>query len=176
MDDSAWINLREYSRVDAMIAIEVRLVPPPERQNIKCYAAPDMALPDFQVPNNVGDPDLAEWLIMLNSKLDAIINLLAHQNESNHRIAQKKVNISGGGLSFDSTDKYDIGDLLEIKMALPVILSSILYVYGEVVDIRAKDDYFQIAVKFVTIEDDIREQIVQFVFKTQRDILRQKKG
>jgi c-di-GMP-binding flagellar brake protein YcgR len=66
--------------------------------------------------------------------------------------------------------------MLEIKMILPVTMSSTLYVYGEVVDVRQREDFFQTAVKFMTIDDDIREQIVQFVFKAQRDILRHKKG
>jgi hypothetical protein len=176
MADLGKINVREYSRVDAVIPIEVRVVPPPERQNMKCFIAGETVLPDYQVPNDVNDPVLAEWLKMLNAKLDALVNIMSIRDEKTPRISQKKVNISGGGLSFDSSEKYRIGDMLEIKMILPVTLSSTLYVYGEVVDVRAREDFFQTAVKFITIDDDIREQIVQFVFKAQRDILRHKKG
>jgi hypothetical protein len=176
MADLGKINVREYSRVDAVIPIEVRVVPPPERQNMKCFIAGESVLPDYQVPNDVNDPVLAEWLKMLNAKLDALITIASTRNEKTPRISQKKVNISGGGLSFDSPDKYRIGDMLEIKMILPVTMSSTLYVYGEVVDVRQREDFFQTAVKFMTIDDDIREQIVQFVFKAQRDILRHKKG
>jgi|WetSurMetagenome_2_1015567.scaffolds.fasta_scaffold00012_75 hypothetical protein len=176
MADINKINLREYSRVDAQIAIEVRVVPPPERQNIKCFISGDIALPEFQIPAAVNDPALADWLAMLNAKLDAIASIISQQGEKKSQICHKKVNISGGGLSFDSAEKFEIGDMLEIKMVLPVNISSTLYVYGEVVDVRAQDDHFQTAVKFITIDDEIREQIVQFVFKTQRDMLRHKKG
>jgi hypothetical protein len=176
MADSSRINLREYSRVDALIPIEVRVVPHEERLNIKCFIAGDTMLPDYQVPDDLNDPLLTEWLKMLNAKLDAVIGIIAKQQETSPRFSQKRVNISGGGLSFDSHEEYKINDLLEIKMILPVTLSSTLYVYGEVVDVRKKEDYFQTAVKFVTIDDDIREQIVQFVFKAQRDIIRHKKG
>jgi hypothetical protein len=176
MADINKINLREYSRVDAQIAIEVRVVPPAERQNIKCYISGDISLPEFEMPPAVSDPALAEWLTLLNSKLDAIANIISQIGEKKTQVSQKKVNISGGGLSFDSTEKYTIGDMLEIKIILPVNVSSTLYIYGEVVDVRARDDHFQTAVRFMTIDDDIREQIVQFVFKTQRDILRHKRG
>jgi hypothetical protein len=176
MADISKINLREYSRVDALIAIEVRVVPPPERQSIKCFIAGDVALSDFPIPNTVNDPALAEWLTMLNAKLDAIANIISQQPDKSARSCQKKVNISGGGLSFDSNEKYSIGDLLEIKMVLPLNISSTIYVYGEVVDVRAREDHFQTAVRFMTIDDEIREQIVQFVFKTQRDLLRHKRG
>lgn len=176
MADISKINLREYSRVDALIAIEVRVVPPPERQSIKCFISGDVSLPDFPTPSAITDPALAEWLTMLNAKLDAIANIISQQTDKVTRVCQKKVNISGGGLSFDSNEKYTIGDLLEIKMILPLNISSTIYVYGEVVDVRARDEHFQTALRFITIDDDIREQIVQFVFKTQRDLLRHKKG
>jgi hypothetical protein len=176
MAESSRINLREYSRVDALIPIEVRLVPPEDRLNIKCFITGDAAIPEYQAPNDLNDPALNEWLKMLNTKLDAIMGMVAKPQDKPPRISQKKVNISGGGLSFDSNEEYHIGNLLEIKMILPVTLSSTLYVYGEVVDVRKRDNYFQTAVKFITIDDDIREQIVQFVFKMQRDIIRQKKG
>jgi hypothetical protein len=176
MADISKINLREYSRVDALIAIDVRVVPPPERQSIKCFISGDIALPDFPLPGNVNDPALAEWLTMLNAKLDAIATIMAQQGDKTSHISQKKVNISGGGLSFDSSEKYNLGDLLEVKMVLPVNLSSTIHIYGEVVDVRAREDHFQTAVKFITIDDEIREQIVQFVFKTQRDLLRHKRG
>jgi hypothetical protein len=176
MADSSRINLREYSRVDALIPIEIRVVPPEDRLNIKCFIAGDSTLPEYQLPNDLTDPALTEWLKMLNAKLDTVLSLMTKEQDKSPRICQKKVNISGGGLSFDTHEEYKIRDLLEIKMLLPVTLSSTLYIYGEVVDVRKRDDYFQTAVKFITIDDDIREQIVQFVFKTQRDIIRHKKG
>jgi hypothetical protein len=176
MAGSSKNNLREYSRVDTFMSIEVRVVPPQDRHTMKWYIAGDSILPDYQVPGDVNDPVLAAWLKMLNAKLDAVITLLDRQNEKTPRIGRKKVNISGGGLSFDSSDKYKIHDLLEIRMELPVTLSSAIYVYGEVVDVRPRDDYYQTAVKFITIDEEIREQIIQFVVKSQPDIPRQKKG
>jgi len=176
MADSREQNLREFSRVDAVIPLEVRLIPPEERTNIRSFVAGEASLPEYQIPPEVEDILLAEWLKMLNAKLDAIISALAENTEKVPVISQRLVNISGGGLGFDSAEQYKIGDMLEIKVMLPITPVYTLYIYGEVVDIRLNEGRYHTAVKFVTIDDDIRDHIVKFVFKTQRDILRKKRG
>lgn len=176
MTDPSEKNLREFSRVDAVIPLEVRLILPEEKQNIRSLFVGETALPDYQVPPEVEDIVLAEWLKMLNSKLDAILASIASRDNRVPMMSQKKVNISGGGLSFDTHERYQPGDVLEMKMMLPISPGSILYTYGEVVDVRITGNYYHTAVKFVSIDDEIRDEIVKFVFKTQRDILRKKRG
>jgi hypothetical protein len=176
MADSSEKNLREFSRVDAVIPLEVRLISPEECRNLRSFIAGETTLPEYQIPPEVDDIILAEWLKMLNAKLDAIIGLLSDTHEKVTVTSQKMVNISGGGLSFDSTDRYQMGDVLEMKLMLPIIPSYTLYVYGEVVNVRTEDDINQTAVKYITIDDEIRDHIVKFVFKTQRDIIRKKRG
>jgi hypothetical protein len=176
MTDSSERNLREFSRVDAVIPIEVRLVQPEERENIKCLFVSETALPDYPVPPEVEDVILSEWLKMLNTKLDTILAALTSRETGFPSMSQKKVNISGGGLSFDSQEKYNPGDILEMKMMMPIASGSILYAYGEVVDVRMIENHYQTAIKFTAIDDEIRDEIVKFVFKTQRDILRKKRG
>ncbi len=176
MADSSERNLREFSRVDAVIPLEVRLVAPEEHRNLHSFIAAEATLPDYPVPPEVEDIILAEWLKMLNSKLDSIIAALAERNKKVDVTSQKMVNISGGGLSFDSAEGYKIGDVLEMKLMLPIIPVYTLYVYGEVVTVRAQDNINHTAVKFITIDDEIRDHIVKFVFKTQRDMIRKKRG
>lgn len=169
-------NLREFSRVDAVIPIEVRLVPPEERHHIRSLVTGETSVPEFQLPPEVDDIVLAEWLKMLNAKLDVIMGTLAEQKEAMPLMSQKMVNISGGGLSIESSENYNRGDILEMKMILPLTPASTLYIYGEVVDVRVKDNHYHTAVKFIQIDDEVRDHVVRFVFKTQRDILRKKRG
>jgi len=175
MADSGASNLREFSRVDAVIPLEVRLVPPEEHRNLRSFIVGEATLPEYQTPPEVEDIILAEWLKMLNAKLDAIIGALSETHEKITVASQKMVNISGGGLSFGSADKYQVGDILEMKLMLPLIPSYTLYVYGEVVTGRVENGLNHTAVKFITIDDEIRDHIVKFVFKTQRDIIRKKR-
>ncbi|MGO9377420.1 MAG: PilZ domain-containing protein [Dissulfurispiraceae bacterium] len=175
MTDSSEKNLREFSRVDAVIPLDVRLILPEEKHNVRSLLVGETTLPDYQVPPEVEDVVLSEWLKLLNSKLDAIIASLASRDDRVPVISQKKVNISGGGLSFDSQEKYQPGDVLEMKMMLPISPVSILYAYGEVVDVRIIGNYYHTGVKFISIDDEIRDEIVKFVFKAQRDILRKQR-
>jgi hypothetical protein len=176
MTDFSEKNLREFSRVDAVIPLDVRLVPPEEQQNIRSLFVGETTLPEYQVPPEVEDIVLSEWLKMLNSKLDAILASSASRDDRVPIMSQKKVNISGGGLSFDAHERYNSGDVLEMKIMLPVSPGSVLYAYGEVVDVRIAGNDYHTAVKFISIDDEIRDEIVKFVFKSQRDILRKKRG
>jgi len=176
MADSSESNLREFSRIDAVIPFEIRLISPDVQQNIRSFIAGEASLPEYQIPPEVDDIVLAEWLKMMNAKLDAIISTLADQNEKVPNISQKLVNISGGGLSFDAAEEYQSGDILELKIMLPITPVYTLYIYAEVVDVRARDGQYHTGVKFINIDDEIRDHIVKFVFKTQRDILRKKRS
>ena len=173
MADSPFVNLREHCRIDAFIPIEYRVLSEGERINIKSFVSSDSALNEFPMPVDHNDPVLNAWLKMLNAKLDASIGMMSKQVVNASGMTKKKVNISGGGLSFDSYEEYKISDRLEIKMILSVTVPSMLCVYGDVVDVRKSEGAFQIAVKFVAIDDNVRDKIVQFVFKTQRDQMRQ---
>ncbi|HTZ17894.1 MAG TPA: PilZ domain-containing protein [Dissulfurispiraceae bacterium] len=175
MADSGESNLREFSRVDAVIPLEVRLVSPEEHRNLRSFIVGEAVLPEYPIPPEVDDIILSEWLKMLNSKLDAIIGAISEKYDKVAVTSQKLVNISGGGLGFDSPVKYEVGDILEMKLMLPIIPSYTLYVYGEVVTSRAERGNYHTALKFITIDDEVRDHIVKFVFKTQRDMIRKKR-
>jgi HD-GYP domain-containing protein (c-di-GMP phosphodiesterase class II) len=83
------------------------------------------------------------------------------------------VNISGGGMSFKSAKQYHKGDILEIIMSLSMPSQITLWVYGEVLRVeKTKNNHYQAFIKFFNISDKIREKIVNFVFQTEREILK----
>jgi c-di-GMP-binding flagellar brake protein YcgR len=85
------------------------------------------------------------------------------------------VNISGGGMSFSAKENYKPGNILELKMLLPLLPPVALYLYGEVVKTQSQPEGPLIFVKFIAIDEEIRDELVKFVFKRQRDILREKR-
>lgn len=175
-EDKLHARLREFSRVDAYIPLQVRLVTKEEKQNIRSKISGEAVMAEFRTLTDVGDRVLSDWLKMLNAKLDAIINTLTFQQEGFSALPFLKVNISGAGLRFPSTKKYNQEDILELKMLLPMMPPVALYIYGEVVKVESDMNGFEIAVKFIAMDEDIRDEIVKFVFKRQREILRQKRG
>lgn len=168
-------NRREYSRVKAVVPFGARLVPPEERESLLSRVSNQTAVELGGLPE-VQDQALAEWLSMINRKLDLLLNTLGAQKQGFNSLPVRQINISGGGLSFHSQEPFTRGDIVEVMMVLASSSSVALYVYGEVVAADRRDDGFEIGLKFVAMGDEIREEICRFVFERERQILREKRG
>ena len=167
-------NKREFSRVDIHLPVEIRLVPPEQRRLI-CSRLEEKILTGVKLPQDVADPLLAEWLKLLHAKLDRILGLLA-TNQGVHELSPFRTEtLSGGGMSFTSPEEYKLGDLLELKVIFDSSLSGTLYLYGEVVQKEKSEGGNFIAVKFLSLDEGIRDEIIKFVFEKEREILRQKR-
>lgn len=127
-------------------------------------------------PNSVMDKALNDWLVMINSKLDTLINMMNYQREGFLSLPFTKVNISGGGLSFPMQDSCQPGDILEIKMLLPETPPIPLYLYGEVVSVDQLPEGLNVGVQYTATDQDIQELIARYVFNRQREILRERKS
>ena len=173
--DDQFSRTREFSRADANIPLLPRLVPPEERKDLKSKVSGHVDTAEFRTLPDVDDKALNDWMKMLNAKLDAIINTLTFQREGFSSLPYTNVNISGGGMGFISKDWYNNGDVLELKMLLPLLPPAALYLYGEVVKVEKLTNSFNIAVKFIAMDEEIQDLIVRFVFKRQRDFLRDKR-
>ncbi|HVO66770.1 MAG TPA: PilZ domain-containing protein [Syntrophales bacterium] len=167
---------REYARVTAYLPFEVRLVPTAEREFRRSRISGVAVLSDFAKPPEPEDKLLAQWLNMLNAKLDSIISTLSVEREGFCSLTYQMLNISGNGMGFKTKEKYNKGDFLEIKILLYMYPHVALYLYGDVVKSEQEGDNFDTAVKFMEMTDDIRDEIIKFVFRRQREILSAKRG
>jgi hypothetical protein len=168
------LNRREYSRVKAVVPFSARIVPPEERENLLSRVSNQMAVELGGLPE-IQDQALAEWLSVINRKLDLILNTLGAQKLGFNSLPVQSINISGGGLSFISQEPFNRGDIVEVMMVLASGTSVAVYVYGEVVAADQRKDGFEIGLKFVAMDDPIREEICKFVFERERQILREKR-
>lgn len=173
-DLDQFIGMREFARVDTHIYLDVRLVTPEERPDIQSRISAQAFLPLLHPLPDHEDKALSDWLKQLNLKLDTILNLLTHEKDGLHALPFVRTNISGGGLSIASTRQYAAGDILELKMMLPMQPPIAMITYGEVMTVEKKGDSFTIGLIFVAIDEELRDEIIHFVFKTQRDMLREK--
>ncbi len=171
-----FLNLREYSRVDAYLPIQVRKVPEEERDHVRCRFPGQSILPEFAKPPEVEDKVLSDWLVMLNTKLEYIINTLQLNREGFAALPFQYINISGGGMNFGYTDPLEPGELLEIKTVLYMMHPISVYLYGEVISSKQRKNDFRTAVRFVYIDEPIRDEIVRFVFERQREMIRKKRA
>ncbi|HUH65764.1 MAG TPA: PilZ domain-containing protein [Syntrophales bacterium] len=168
---------REYARVAAYLPLDVRLVPPEERDIYRPRISGVAALDNFTKPPELDDKPLAQWLNMLNAKLDSIISALSVEREGFGSLTYRALNISAAGMGFKSKEKYDKGVFLEMKILLYMYPHVALYLYGDVIKSSERDgDDFFTSIKFVGLTDDIRDEIIKFVFRRQREILSAKRG
>ncbi len=175
LQEDRYLQMREFSRVDAQIPLDVRPISAEEAKVAKSKISADSSIAYFTPPHDHEDRILTDWLKMLNDKLDTVLMLLTFHREGFSSLPYRQVNISGGGMSFMWSQAYPKGSILEIKMLLPMFPPVALYVYGELVSVDKRDSEWLLAVKFVNIEEEIRDEIVRFVFKKQRELLREKR-
>jgi len=176
MDQESRQNMREYSRVDAFIPLKTRLTSLEEgkdlhsRTSSECFSATFQPWPDLQ------DSELAEALKILNSKLDAVLHYLTFGSGDPASLQGSQVTISGGGMSFYSKEAYGVGDTVEMQFMLPTVSNKVFFVYGEVIHWEEVfDERYRTGVKYTVIDEDIREEIVKFVFEKQRETLRKQR-
>lgn len=168
---------REYSRVDAHIPFEYRIIAREEKDHVVARMYDDYPFSDVRPLPEVGDRDhiLDEWLKIMNTKLDTIIRLITLQREGYFGLSFKAVNISGGGMSFFVPQAISLGEILEIKIMLAFHQPIALCIYGEVVKSEQREERHFIAVHYVHMDDSIRDEIIRFVFEREREIIREKK-
>jgi len=167
-------NRRAYTRVDAYIPVAIQLVPYEAREFVTSRISGKPMLVDAGSPSLPEDHPQSEWIKMLNGKMDRIIHQLTLQSELFHSLPFKYVTISGNGMMFSSPQAYATGDLLEAKMMLTLDRPVALYLYGEVVKVQKQTSGYFVAISFQKIDEAIRDRIIQFVFETERELLRER--
>ncbi len=175
-EDASYRSMREYARVSAFLPIRVRRVPEEERQGLMSRIVVESAMTEHPEMPEIENEALAVSLNILSSKLDSIIRLLAFPANSGRELDYARVNISAGGLSTAAGQPYAVDDLVEARLILPTAPFMIFYIYGRVVKCDAACEKFDLCIEFTDIDDDIREEIVKFVFHKQREIMRKQRN
>ena len=175
VDNESLENKREYSRVDAYIPIEYKLIKPEHKDMIRSRIAGESILAEFKSLPNPDDQLIAQWLQTINTKLNEIIRMMTLQHDGFNCLNITKVNISGGGMSLNTGESFSPGDVLEIKVMLGLQSPMALFLYGEVVEVTKPHLEYDTSVQFINIDDFVRDEIIRFVFEAEREILREKR-
>jgi hypothetical protein len=164
-------NQRSYPRANTLLPFAVRRLRPDESHEPLCRIATDVIVIDDSRPPVLKDESLNLWLNMLNAKLDYLIRQATAQREPVVFMTFEPVNISAGGMSLVSDERFGVGDILEIRIVLEAYPSKILYLYGELVRVEAaprKSGGYTASMKFLGMNDDVRDEILRFDFKKHR--------
>lgn len=138
----------------------------------------------YGYPGEVNDKPASEdsqALWEINRKLDLLINI--NLSDDFRNLMQSKprpVNISATGVRMVSEQSLMVGDIIEIGLILPQVPLLFISTAGEVV--RSKlvrtggRDAFAIAVHFLELSENDREDLIRYLFKRQREQLRQRRS
>jgi len=177
--DTSYDDKRSFFRVDDVMPLEIRKA----GESPKCssrFLSPFFTTDgvDLKGLDSQEDP-LTELLKAINSKLDFLINTVMLKEEGLDYEDTKPVNISATGMRFNFRDEMRPGDIVEMKMVLPTYPPVAILTYGEVVRTNKvpKDDglIYETAVRFTEMTEEVREEIIQYTLKRQRDVIKGKK-
>jgi hypothetical protein len=168
---------REFSRVDAYLPFDYRIIADEEKEHIQARILGYTAAPELRQLPELSDHDyiIAEWLKVLNLKLDMVIRLITLQHEGYLGLPNKVVNISGGGMSFLLPQAVALGTTLEIKLMLTRNQPVAMCIYGDVTKSIPRDKSYFTAIRFVHMDVSVRDEIIRFVFEREREIIREKR-
>jgi hypothetical protein len=173
-------NQRSYPRANTLLPFTVRRLRADESRELHCRVTTDVIVIDDFRPPALKDESLNLWLNMINTKLDFLIRQTSPKREEVVFMTFEPLNISGGGMSLIAHEPFSIGDILEIRMILQTYPSKILYLYGEMVRIEAvseKSERYAASVKFLGMNENVRNEILKFDFKkNQKKLIAGKKA
>jgi c-di-GMP-binding flagellar brake protein YcgR len=105
--------------------------------------------------------------------MNLILERLSLQGEGFLQAEEKKVNLSATGLSVTTGEKAEVGDNIEIKMLLPEYPPLGILAHGKVVRVEDKGNgEYELGLHFIDMDEDIRDEIIQYTLKRQREIIR----
>ncbi len=124
------------------------------------------------------EPALYNCLIDIEQKLNLIIQHLSLQGSGRTVIPEERdVEISASGMRFDAVKELIAGDILKIRMLLPTFPISFLTFYSEVVKVLPlSDGRHETYITYLGLNTDLKDRITAYLFKRQREAIRNEKG
>ena len=166
---------REYFRVDDVLQVDcVRRADEGPRKRARIFAG--IGTP-AELSGEPGDetvsPGLWRMLVDINNKLSLILQHLQLQKDGAADAEHKAVNLSGCGIRFTMTEPVIKGDSVEMKLILPTMPPIGILAYGDIVRVKdAGKGEYDVAVHFTEMDDEVRDEIIQYALNRQREQLK----
>ena len=179
---------REFVRVDASLVVQFN----PVGSSVKTYAnggggqaEPNDVLGTWnhvrrtvtKPSNNEGDTVTPQLLLRVDWLLSELLSSLAKVEPLQIQVPRPTaVNIGGTGIRFQSVVGAAVDDVLDLMVILPIFMP--IHCTAKVTRVRSQivEDQVvhHIATAFTAISEEDREQVIQYTFRRQSEILRQR--
>jgi hypothetical protein len=170
------IERREYFRVRDVLPIIVQRIEDMAGKKSRVLSGYYSGLGNSRCaedpPDGIVSPRLWKVLCDINSKLDLILDKLSGKTEETANAQVKEVSLSVSGLNISTEDEFSVGDLVEVKIFLPLHPPVWVVVYGNVTRItEISSREHEVAVHFNEVEDEVRDTLSYYTIKRQREII-----
>jgi len=186
---------RSYFRIDDRVKLTYRLVPEAELpaliDRLKTGAGSNFTVMSsftsmsqqmlVQLRRIEGAlPDVASCVKILDRKLNILGRAFLLQEENVSNQPSKAVNISAGGIAFNTAEPYEKGMVLELKLLLLPEMTGMV-VYAEVVgceeleEAENPDEPYHLRLFFSDIREPDRDLLIRHVLKRQGEWLRKRR-
>lgn len=173
----SWRRCSEDELVQVLSYYEKNRAFPPREQGFDSMLA-SLDISDKLTQLERQDPLMARLLGKLDVKLNLLLKLFNPDNNE-RPLVPTPVNVSGGGFAFmDKEPPLAKGDVLDVRLAFSVEAVASIRCYARVMrvfDVNS-EGLTRVACKFEPIMDRDREQVVQYVFRRQTEVLRSQKA
>lgn len=179
---------REYVRVDASLVVQFNFA----GSNVKTYAnggggraEPNDVLGTWNYVrrtvtkpiNNESDTVTPQLLLRVDWLLSELLSSLAKVGPPQIQVPRPTaVNIGGTGIRFQSVVGAAVDDMLDLMVIFPIFMP--IHCTVKVIRVRSQivEDQVvhHIAAVFTAISEEDREQVIQYTFRRQSEILRQR--
>ena len=181
---------REFFRIRDRLEIEFRAVDQTEFLRLErivkynptqVFAQPQNSRPKKKSGDGSDGEALISYLGKLDRKLSVILDLMAKSKlDDLYTRRYVEIEISGSGLSFVSDVPLPENGYAEFRLMLPVFPYPNIPVLCRVVrNVKREEDSrvdWEIACKFLAINDSDRDLLVQYIFGRERERIRSEKG
>ena len=173
-------NRREHVRVDCALKVDCQRLSTDDYRRFRdnpefIFKKTLHELPEIPEIDEVTLDVLYRLIYETNLKMDRILELLERQDGTAHASVRADcVNISGAGLKCITNRRFSIGDIVALRIFLPVASRTQIQVLGRVTsseESQATDDY-HVVISFVDIPEGDRDTIIGYVFNRQRELLK----
>lgn len=168
---------REYFRVDDVFPVIAKKVTGTLlNRKSKIFLGYVSGIYEVGAHDETINPQLWKLLVDMNNKLGLILERLYLESEGFLKAEDKQVNISASGIRFAMEENVDAGDIVEVKMLLPTYPPVGILTYGKVVRVENRGNgLHEVALHFSDMDDDVRDEIIQYSIQRQREFIRKQK-
>jgi len=115
------------------------------------------------------------WRILgdIDLKLNMLLDRFTIESEGLSKACNRRVCLSPHGLNLTATEKFEVDDLLEMKILLTSYPAAAVLLYGVVTRVRQLDTgEYDTGIVFKELESDVQSALAQYMFSRQREIIR----